>query len=304
MNRNEKILAIVGPTASGKTRRAVAAALALSGEIISADSRQVYRGMDIGTGKDLEEYGDVAAHLLDVADAGEVYTLYNYLDDASRAIDDIQSRGHVAVMCGGTGLYAESLLRGVVLPEVPANPALRASLEGKSIDKLAQILGSLTTLHNVTDLDSTRRAIRAIEIQTYLRDHPDAQALTRPAAPRPSVVIGVDIPRDDRRQRIASRLRARLEQGMVEEVRGLLDRGVAQERLLAYGLEYRFLTLYLTGQITEKEMTDGLYTAICQFAKRQMTWFRGMERRGIPIHWLPYDLEPDEFTRRVVDLYQ
>lgn len=299
----QKSLAIVGPTASGKTRRAVALAQALGGEIVSADSRQVYRRMDIGTGKDLEEYADVPAHLLDVAEPGEVYTLYHFLRDASAALADIDSRHRVAVVCGGSGLYVESLLRGVTLPDVPPNPALRASLEGRSLDELAALLASMTPLHNTTDLDSPRRAIRAIEIQTYLRDHPDAREAAFHARPLPAAIIGVDIDRDTRRARIETRLRSRLDCGMVEEVAALLSSGVPAERLLGYGLEYRYLTLYLTGRLTRQEMFAGLLTAICQFSKRQMTWFRGMERRGLSIHWLPYDLSPADFTTRALDIY-
>lgn len=284
-----KIIAIVGPTASGKTGRAVELARAVDGEIISGDSRQVYRGMDLGTGKDLEEYGDVPYHLIDVAPAGSKYNLFEYLRDANRAISDIESRGKRVIVCGGTGLYVESLLKGMQLPEVPENPELRAALEGKPLDELACILAGMKALHNVTDIDTCKRAIRAIEIQTYYREHPEVEAKVVNPEPLPAVIIGLDIDRDSRRRRISERLEARLDAGMVDEVRRLLDEGVPAENLMYYGLEYKYLTMHVLGQLTFKEMHDGLETAIHQFAKRQMTWFRGMERRGFEIRWMRYD---------------
>lgn len=298
------VLAVVGPTASGKTRRAVSLARAFGGEIISADSRQVYRRMDIGTGKDLDEYGDVPVHLVDVCEAGEKYNLHRYLSDFTRVRDDISSRGRLPVVCGGSGMYVEAALSGIVMPEVPCDPKLRDSLAGKSLTELASILGGMKQLHNVTDIDTPARAVRAIEIAAYYAANPgDARLADRAvASPLNAVVIGIDIPRDLRRQRIDIRLDARLEQGMVEEVRALLDSGLTPADLIYYGLEYKFLTLYIIGKLTRGQMRDGLATAIHQFAKRQMTWFRGMERRGFHINWLPYDMREDEFTEAVADL--
>lgn len=296
------IIAVVGPTASGKTRRAVELARALGGEIISADSRQVYRGMDLGTGKDIAEYGDVPYHLIDICPAGTKYNLYEYLRDARAAVADISGRGLRPIICGGTGLYVESLLKGMYLPEVPENPALRASLRGKSLEELTGILAGMKTLHNVTDVDSPQRAIRAIEIQTFYADHPDQARMATSPEPLPAAVVGVDIPRDERRRRITLRLDQRLQEGMVAEVERLLAGGVGADDLIYYGLEYKYLTLYATGRITYQQMHDELETAIHQFAKRQMTWFRGMERRGIPIHWLPYDRPSEEFVAALTTL--
>lgn len=294
------LLVVTGPTASGKTRRAVALAREFGGEIISADSRQLYRGMDLGTGKDLEEYGDVPYHMIDICPAGYRYNLYEYVRDFGNVYADIRSRGRFPILCGGTGLYVETVLKGISLPEVPENPALRQSLEGKTLEELTGILSGMKELHNVTDVDTAKRAIRAIEIQTYYAEHPEQAELTRPHPIENAVVIGIDIPRDDRRRRISERLVARLESGMVEEVRRLIDiEGIDPENLLYYGLEYKFLTLYVTGQIGYDEMVRGLETAIHQFAKRQMTWFRGMTARGTNIHWLPYDMEDNEFLEAV-----
>ncbi len=242
-------------------------------------------------------------HLIDVAPAGYRYNLYEYLRDARRAVDDITSRGKRVVIVGGTGLYVESLLKGIILPEVPENKPLRESLAGKSLDELAAILAGMKTLHNVTDIDTAQRAIRAIEIEEYYLAHPEAAELARTPRPLDAAIIGLDIPRDDRRRMITARLRRRFDQeGMLDEVKGLIDSGVSPENLIYYGLEYKFLTLYLTGNITRAEMEQGLETAIHQFAKRQMTWFRGMERRGFKIEWLPYDMPDDEFSDRVKEL--
>lgn len=293
------LIVITGPTASGKTRRAVDIARALDGEIISADSRQIYRGMDLGTGKDIEEYGTVPYHLIDICPAGYRYNLYEYLRDERAAQADIEASGRWPILCGGTGLYVESVINGIALPEVPANPELRASLEGKSLEELTTILSSMKTLHNVTDVDSCKRAIRAIEIAEYYRLHPDEAEATRPHPQTDAVIIGVDIDRETRRRRITERLRSRLDAGMIEEVKRLLDSGINPDDLIYYGLEYKYLTLYLTGRMTLGEMTEGLEIAIHQFAKRQMTWFRGMERRGHHIHWLPYDMPQDEFIDAV-----
>ena len=291
------MIAIVGPTASGKTRHAVDVASRLGAEIISADSRQVYRGMDIGTGKDIEEYGDVPYHLVDVAPAGSKYNLHLYLRDFRKAFDSIRARGRMPVMCGGTGLYVESAIAGLSLPDVPENPELRSSLEGKSLEELTSMLASMKKLHNTTDVDTVKRAVRAIEICEYYRLHPEEaeaadRARSKPIATR---IIGIDISRDDRRKRITERLHRRLEEGMVDEVRSLIDSGIDPEDLIYYGLEYKFLTLYVIGRLAYDEMVKDLEMAIHQFAKRQMTWFRGMERRGFHIEWYPYDrLLPDE----------
>lgn len=297
------LIVITGPTASGKTRRAVSLARAIGGEIISADSRQVYRGMDIGTGKDMAEYGDIPVHLVDICPAGYKYNLYEYLRDYRAARADIEARGKVAVVCGGTGLYVESILKGLALPEVPENPGLRASLAGKTLAELTEMLASMKTLHNVTDIDTPKRAIRAIEIQRYYAEHPDAAAQAEPHPETDAIVIGVDVDRDTRRRRITERLHARLDEGMVDEVRRLLDSGIPPEDLIYYGLEYKFLTLYITGAMTYPEMTSGLEIAIHQFAKRQMTWFRGMERRGFKINWIDAMLPLEEKIRRIVDIY-
>lgn len=296
----QPLIVITGPTASGKTRKAVAVARRLGAEIISADSRQLYRGMDLGTGKDLGEYGSVPYHLIDICPAGYRYNLYEYLRDFNTALSDIRSRGNHAILCGGTGLYVESVIKGIALPQVPENPVLRSELEGKSLRELTTILEGMKTLHNVTDVDTAKRAVRAIEIQTYYRDHPEQAALTEPRPLDNVVLIGVDIDRDARRERITRRLLDRLDEGMVDEVRRLIDSGIDPDNLIYYGLEYKYLTMYVTGQMSYDEMKNGLETAIHQFAKRQMTWFRGMERRGFAIKWLPYDMPDDEFADKVI----
>lgn len=297
------LLAVVGPTASGKTGYAVAVARMGNGEIISGDSRQVYRGMDIGTGKDLGEYGEIRCHLLDVADAGEKYNLFQYLRDAGEAIADISARGKLPVLCGGSGLYVESVLKGLRLPPVPENPPLRASLAGKSLAELTDILAGMKPLHNTTDVDSCQRAIRAIEIEEYYLSHPDEAKDARQATPRRATIIGVDVDREVRRERISRRLDARLDEGMVDEVRRLLDSGVPAENLIYYGLEYKFVTEYLIGKTTYTEMRRLLEIAIHQFAKRQMTWFRGAERRGFHILWLSGGLSREEFARQALEIY-
>ncbi len=280
---------VTGPTASGKTRRAVELATAIGGEIVSADSRQVYRGMDIGTGKDIEEYGSVPYHLIDICPAGSKYNLYEFLRDANNAIADISSRGLRPIVCGGTGLYVESLLNGIELPQVPENRELRESLRGRTLEELTGILASMKTLHNTTDVDSAARAIRAIEIQTYYAAHPEAATQVSPHPVEGATVIGVSVERDERRRRISQRLQDRLKAGMADEVRSLLDSGIAPDDLIYYGLEYKFLTLYVLGRISRAEMENSLEIAIHQFAKRQMTWFRGMERRGHHINWIDAD---------------
>jgi tRNA dimethylallyltransferase len=292
------LIVITGPTASGKTGKAVALARALGGEIISADSRQVYRGMDIGTGKDLDEYGEVPYHLIDICDAGYKYNLFEYVHDYGEAYADIVARGRKPILCGGTGLYLETVLKGVSLPPVPENKELRATLQDKTLEQLKAILERYKTLHNVTDFDTAKRAIRAIEIHKYYHDNPDLKVLTEPH-PVEALIIGLDISREERRERITERLKARFSSGMVDEIRRLVESGVKPENLIYYGLEYKFITQYVIGEITYDEMFGGLETAIHQFAKRQMTWFRGMERRGFTIHWLPYNLADEDFVREV-----
>lgn len=292
-DKPKPVLMVTGVTACGKTSRAVTLARALGGEIVSADSRQVYRGMDIGTGKDLGEYGDVPVHVLDVVPAGYRYNLYEYLRDARACIDDIEFRGHLPIVCGGTGLYVESLARGTRLPEVPENPVLRKSLEGKSLAELTEILAGMKRLHNTTDVDTAKRAIRAIEIETYYAEHPElAAAVKGNGDDRRYAIICLDIDRESRRERISRRLRSRLDDGMLDEARRLMAEGVDADTMLYYGLEYKFMALHLTGALSYDEMVSGLETAIHQFAKRQATWFRGMERRGFTLHHVPYDI-PD-----------
>lgn len=299
---SNRLLVITGPTASGKTSRAVDVAKALDGEIISADSRQVYRGMDIGTGKDIIEYGDVPYHLIDICPAGYKYNLYEYLRDFDKAYAFVSGKGRLPILCGGTGLYIESAINGLRLPEVPENRQLRESLAGKSLEELASILASMKALHNVTDVDSCKRAIRAIEIQSYYIEHPEKAVATVPSPMENVTIVGVDIDRDSRRRRITARLKSRVDEGMIDEVRTLLDSGIPAEDLIYYGLEYKFVTSYIVGEMTLNEMLAGLEIAIHQFAKRQMTWFRGMERRGFTIHWIPWDISRDEFVGRVKSL--
>lgn len=288
--RKEKydLVSIVGPTACGKTSLAVELALAIpGGEIISADSRQVYRGMDIGTGKDIAEYTrggvTVPSHLLDIVDAGEKYNLFEFQRDFLVAYEDIKKRGAYPVMCGGSGLYVESVLKGYRLLPVPENPPLRAALEEKSLEELTALLATYKQLHNNTDTDNKKRAIRAIEIEEYYRTCPVEE---RYFPQIKALTIGVQVDREVRRERISRRLRERLACGMVDEVRGLLNAGLQPDQLIYYGLEYKYLTLYLTGAMGYDDMVSGLEIAIHQFAKRQMTWFRGMEKRGVQIHWV------------------
>ena len=299
---NIPLLVITGPTASGKTRRAVDVAKLLNGEIISADSRQVYRGMNLGTGKDLEEYDNIPYHLIDIAEAGEKYNLYRYLRDYQIAYNQIINNNRLPILCGGTGLYVESVLNGLVLPAVPQNDELRENLKDKNLEELKEILSKMKVLHNTTDVDSCKRAIRAIEIQTYYEQHPNEAILAKPKPINNAVIIGVDIDREGRRDRITSRLKARLECGMVDEVKSLLDSGIAPDDLIYYGLEYKYLTLYVTGHLTYCQMVDELNIAIHQFAKRQMTWFRGMEKRGFKINWLKYDMPRMEFVDSVKEI--
>ena len=304
MQSQIETLAVVGPTACGKTRRAVQIASAFGGEIISGDSRQVYRGMDIGTGKDIGEYGAVRHHLIDIAEPGDKYNLHRFLSDFRAARADIEARGKLPVLCGGTGMYVEAALSGLVMPEVERNEPLRLSLAGKSLEELTEILRGYKTLHNTTDVDTRDRALRAIEIQQYYAEHPEAaQSADRSTAtPLRSIVVGLDIPRDARREKISGRLDARLEEGMIDEIKGLIAEGVNPDDLIYYGLEYKYVTLHAIGRLSYDEMRRQLEISIHQFAKRQMTWWRGMEKRGIPIHWLPYDLDDGEFLDRMEDL--
>ncbi len=290
--QNQKMITILGPTASGKTSVAAALALRTGGEIISADSRQVYRRMDIGTGKDLADYtiGDVRIpyHLIDIAEPGTKYNLFQYQQDFHEAYDEIRSRGKLPILCGGTGLYIEAVLGGYSLSPVPQNQALRDSLEGKSLEELTRMLVELkrqngSNMHNRTDVDTAQRAIRAIEIETYNLEHPTPE---RQMPPVESLIIGINIDRELRREKITRRLKARLDDGMCDEIQGLIDGGVNPEDLIYYGLEYKFITEYVIGRTSYEEMFRQLEIAIHQFAKRQMTWFRGMERRGFTIHWI------------------
>lgn len=305
-----QMTAIIGPTASGKTRLAVALAQRTGGEVISADSRQVYRNMDIGTGKDLEDYVvngvHVPYHLIDIAPAGRKYNVFCYQQDFLNAYHDIQSRGKKAILCGGTGLYVEAVLKGYRLLEVPEDKALRESLQTKSLDDLTEQLARLkqengSMMHNTTDVDSKKRAIRAIEIERYYLSRPKEE---REFPKIPSLVFGVSISRDERRRRITERLDERLNSGMVDEVKALIQSGIKPEDLIYYGLEYKYVTEYIIGKRSFDDMRRALEIAIHQFAKRQMTWFRGMERRGIKIHWLAFEDGVEANVSKIIDLAQ
>lgn len=300
---NFDLITILGPTASGKTPLAAALAARLRTEIISGDSRQVYRRMDLGTGKDLADYVvdgyRVPYHLIDIAEPGYKYNVFEFQRDFLKAYEDMRSRGLLPVLCGGTGMYLESVLKGYRLLPVPENPELREKLAGKSLEELTAILASYKKLHNTTDVDTAKRAIRAIEIEEYYlhqpveaREFPDIRSL----------IIGVDIDRDLRREKISRRLKQRLDEGMVDEVRALIDGGIHPDDLIYYGLEYKYLTLYVTGQMTYDEMYRQLEIAIHQFAKRQMTWFRGMERRGFTIHWIDATRPMEEKVNEIIGL--
>lgn len=289
------LIAILGPTASGKTPFAAALANVLDTEIISADSRQIYRGMDLGTGKDLIDYTvngkQIPYHLIDIADPGYKYNVFEYQRDFLTAYETIKQKGKLPVLCGGTGLYLESVLKGYKLLPVPENPELRARLADKSLEELTGILQQYKTLHNTTDVDTAKRAIRAIEIEEYYA-HTPVDERTFPQLN--SLIIGVDIDRELRREKISRRLRQRLDEGMVDEVRRLIEQDIQPDDLIYYGLEYKYLTLYVIGKLTYEEMYRELEIAIHQFAKRQMTWFRGMERRGFTIHWMDAGLPMEE----------
>jgi len=314
----QRMITILGPTASGKTPLAAALAAEIGGEIISADSRQVYRRMDIGTGKDLADYTvskfNVPYHLIDIREPGTKYNLFEYQQDFFDAYEDIRRRGAVPILCGGTGLYIEAVLKGYHLSPVPQNQPLRDSLEGKSLAELTQMLKELKTktgsnMHNTTDVDSCQRAIRAIEIETFIleeggRGKEEGEYLRTSIPPVNSLIIGVNIDRELRREKITRRLKARLEEGMVDEVKALLDEGIPAADLIYYGLEYKFVTEYLIGQTTYDEMFTRLEIAIHQFAKRQMTWFRGMERRGFKIHWIDATLPMEEKVAKILEIAQ
>ena len=297
------LITILGPTASGKTPLAAALADRLGTEIISGDSRQVYRRMDLGTGKDLVDYTvegrQVPYHLIDIVEPGYKYNVFEYQRDFLKAYQEITAKNKLPILCGGTGMYIESVLKGYRLLPVPENPELRASLEGKSLEELTGILEGYKKLHNSTDVDTAKRAIRAIEIEEYYKQQP---AEYREFPTLKSLIIGVDIDRELRREKITRRLKQRLDEGMVEEVRGLLAEGIDPENLIYYGLEYKFLTQYAIGELTFDEMFHQLETAIHQFAKRQMTWFRGMERRGFTIHWLDATLPMEEKIEHITNL--
>lgn len=292
---NYDLIAILGPTASGKTPFAAALAAALDTEIISADSRQIYRGMDLGTGKDLADYTvdgrKIPHHLIDIAEPGYKYNVFEYQRDFLAAYDTIKQKGRLPVVCGGTGMYLESVLKGYRLMPVPENPELREQLANQSLEELTALLQQYKSLHNSTDVDTVKRAIRAIEIEEYYKLNPVAE---REFPVLNSLIIGVDIDRELRREKITRRLHQRLDEGMVDEVQRLLAAGIPPDDLIYYGLEYKFLTLYAIGQLTYEEMFTGLETAIHQFAKRQMTWFRGMERRGFTIQWINASLPMEE----------
>lgn len=298
---NQDLICILGPTASGKTKFAVQMALLADGEILSADSRQVYRGMDIGTGKDLSEYrvtfadgstGQIPYHLIDIADAGEKYNLFRYQRDFRAAYEGVVARGRLPILCGGSGLYIDAVTGGYSLPEVPENTALRATLSNKSLEELTAILASMKNLHNTSDIDSKKRAIRAIEIEQFRLENPQVEYSS--AIKIKTRFIGLLTDREERNAKIDKRLRERLNCGMVEEVRGLLDSGISPDDLIYYGLEYKFVTQYILGELSFEEMESRLSIAIHQFAKRQMTWFRGMERRGIEIEWVRPDTDITE----------
>ena len=297
------LITILGPTASGKTPLAASLADRLSTEIISGDSRQVYRRMDLGTGKDLADYTvegrQVPYHLIDIVEPGYKYNVFEYQRDFLKAYEEIVAKGKLPILCGGTGMYIESVLKGYRLLPVPENPELRASLEGKSLEELTRILEGYKKLHNSTDVDTAKRAIRAIEIEEYYKQQPPEY---REFPSLKSLIIGVDIDRELRREKITRRLKQRLDEGMVDEVRGLLNEGIPAENLIYYGLEYKFLTQYVIGELTYEEMFLQLETAIHQFAKRQMTWFRGMERRGFTIHWLDATLPMEEKIEQIINL--
>ena len=298
-----ELITILGPTACGKTEFAAHLAAKLGTEIISADSRQMYRRMDIGTGKDLSEYDiegqHISYHLIDIVEPGYKYNLFEYQRDFLIAYNQIHQKGKTPILCGGTGLYIESVLKGYRLSPVPENSELRASLANKSLAELVEILKQYKTLHNVSDLDTVKRAIRAIEIADYYKKTEKEEI---PFPKIGSVIIGLEIDRESRRKKITQRLDARLHDGLVEEVKGLIDSGINPEDLIYYGLEYKYVTNYIIGNISYQEMRNQLEIAIHQFAKRQMTWFRGMEKRGIHINWIDTTQPMDKKLKQAIEL--
>ena len=296
-NLMHDILVITGPTATGKTRLAALVADRLGGEVISADSRQVYRGMDIGTGKDLSDYTvdgrRVPVHMVDIADAGYRYNVYEYQRDFLKVFEDMTMRGVFPVVCGGSGMYVDSIVSGYRLVQVPVNDQLRSLLDGRSLEELTEILSQYKSLHNKTDVDTVKRAVRAIEIADWYAHHPVGET---PFPVRNPLVTAVFVDRETRRQRISDRLRVRLEEGMIEEVQRLLAGGIHPDDLIYYGLEYKYITLFLMNRLSREEMVQKLEVEIHRFAKRQMTWFRGMERRGIAINWIDGSLSDEEKT--------
>lgn len=304
-SKKYNLITILGPTASGKTSVAAKIALVLDGEVISADSRQVYRGMDLGTGKDYADYlvdgKPIPYHLIDIVDAGYEYNVYEYQKDFLKIFEEVTNRDKLPVMCGGSGLYLEAILKNYKLIQVPNNEALREKLADKSIEELTAILRSYKNyLHNQTDTESSKRAIRAIEIEEYYLTHPDIDTGMPEIR---SLVAGVKFERDSRRKSITSRLKQRLRDGMLDEVQRLLDSGLTPEQLTYYGLEYKYMTQHLTGQLTYQQMFDGLNVAIHQFAKRQMTWFRRMENQGTVIHWLDGYMPLEEKVEKILEWY-
>ena len=297
------LITILGPTASGKTPLAAALADRLGTEIISGDSRQVYRRMDLGTGKDLVDYTvddrQVPYHLIDIVEPGYKYNVFEYQRDFLKAYQEIKVKNKLPILCGGTGMYIESVLKGYRLLPVPENPELRSLLEGKSLEELTGILEGYKKLHNSTDVDTAKRAIRAIEIEEYYKQQPPEY---REFPSLKSLIIGVDIDRELRREKITRRLKQRLDEGMIDEVKRLLDEGIPAENLIYYGLEYKYLTQYVIGELTYDDMFHQLEIAIHQFAKRQMTWFRGMERRGFTIHWLDATLPMQIKVEQIINL--
>jgi len=300
---NYDLLLITGPTASGKTSLAAAVAYRLKGEVISADSRQVYRRMNIGTGKDYGDYivngTQIPCHLIDIAEPGEKYNVFEYQRQFFKVYESLGQRGVFPVVCGGSGMWIDSVINGYQMLEVPPDNDLRKQLEEKTLEELIDILSSLKKLHNTTDIDTKKRAIRAIEIEYYIRQNETNKSAVPKINP---LIVGVLPDRDRRRENIAKRLHQRLNEGMIDEVKTLLDSGITPEALIYYGLEYKFITLYLTGELTYDQMVSNLQTAICQFAKRQMTWFRGMERKGTKIHWIGAQLPLNDKLSIVFDL--
>ena len=297
------LITILGPTASGKTPLAAALAYQLDTEIISGDSRQIYRRMDLGTGKDLEDYTvngrQIPYHLIDIVEPGYKYNVFEYQRDFLNAYSQVRLKEKLPILCGGTGMYIESVLKGYRLLPVPEHPELRDSLAGKSLEDLTRLLSTYKKLHNSTDVDTVKRAIRAIEIEEYYKQQsPEYREFPQIN----SLIVGVDIERELRREKISRRLKQRLDEGMVDEVKALLGSGIPSEDLIYYGLEYKYLTLYVLGELSFDEMFHQLEIAIHQFAKRQMTWFRGMERRGFTIYWLDACLPMEDKVEKIINL--